>query len=73
MFFELHLSFFCQSAYAADSFVGAFTYKPFDAEVDWSFVAKASPCYMTVCYFDLGMVVVINYFLFIKWLQFCSI
>ncbi|XP_043715720.1 uncharacterized protein LOC122664096 isoform X2 [Telopea speciosissima] len=24
-----------------------FSYKPFDANVDWSLVAKASPCYMT--------------------------
>ncbi|KAK8950501.1 hypothetical protein KSP40_PGU008211 [Platanthera guangdongensis] len=36
-----------ESAYATDSFIGVFTYKPFDAEIDWSFVAKASPCYMT--------------------------
>ncbi|KAG0474781.1 hypothetical protein HPP92_014467 [Vanilla planifolia] len=36
-----------ESANASDSLVGAFIYKPFDAEVDWSFVAKASPCYMT--------------------------
>ena len=39
-----------QSATAYDSLVGVFCYKPFDAKVDWSIVAKASPCYMTVCY-----------------------
>ncbi|XP_073111690.1 uncharacterized protein [Elaeis guineensis] len=36
-----------ESATVADSLVGIFSYKPFDAQVDWSFVAKASPCYMT--------------------------
>lgn len=37
-----------QSAAAHDSLVGVFCYKPFDTKVDWSLVAKASPCYMTV-------------------------
>ena len=43
-----------QSATAYDSLVGVFCYKPFDAKLDWSMVAKASPCYVTVCcYFVL--------------------
>lgn len=41
--------FLTQSATLSDSLVGTFSYKPFDAEVDWSFAVKASPCYMTVC------------------------
>uniref|UniRef100_A0A2P2MGT2 Uncharacterized protein LOC105636609 n=3 Tax=Rhizophora mucronata TaxID=61149 RepID=A0A2P2MGT2_RHIMU len=36
-----------ESATAFDSLVGVFRYKPFDAKVDWSMFAKASPCYMT--------------------------
>ncbi|XP_043697676.1 uncharacterized protein LOC122648528 isoform X2 [Telopea speciosissima] len=36
-----------ESATMNDSLVGIFSYKPFDAKVDWSLVAKASPCYMT--------------------------
>ncbi|XP_042486677.1 uncharacterized protein LOC122066914 [Macadamia integrifolia] len=36
-----------ESATMNDSLVGIFSYKPFDANVDWSLVAKASPCYMT--------------------------
>ncbi|ERN15489.1 uncharacterized protein LOC18443778 [Amborella trichopoda] len=36
-----------ESATADDSLVGVFTYMPFDAQVDWSLVGKASPCYMT--------------------------
>lgn len=40
-----------QSATAFESLVGVFCYKPFDVKVDWSMVAKASPCYMTVCFF----------------------
>ncbi|OVA12725.1 Pleckstrin homology domain [Macleaya cordata] len=36
-----------ESATMNDSLVGVFSIKPFDAEVDWSLVAKASPCYMT--------------------------
>ncbi|XP_058084436.1 uncharacterized protein LOC131232245 isoform X2 [Magnolia sinica] len=36
-----------ESATFDDSLVGIFSYKPFDTEVDWSLVAKASPCYMT--------------------------
>lgn len=47
-----------QSAVAFESLVGVFCYKPFDVKVDWSMVAKASPCYMTVCFFchALGLV-----------------
>lgn len=48
-----------QSASAYDSLVGVFCYKPFDAKVDWSFVAKASPCYVTVC--DCYFVKMITY------------
>ncbi|XP_028077973.1 LOW QUALITY PROTEIN: uncharacterized protein LOC114279888 [Camellia sinensis] len=36
-----------ESATAYDSLVGVFCYKPFDAKLDWSMVAKASPCYVT--------------------------
>ncbi|MED6185793.1 hypothetical protein PIB30_060531 [Stylosanthes scabra] len=36
-----------ESATSYDSLVGSFYYKPFDDKVDWSMVAKASPCYMT--------------------------
>ncbi|KAK3008800.1 hypothetical protein RJ639_013898 [Escallonia herrerae] len=36
-----------ESATAYDSLVGIFCFKPLDANVDWSLVAKASPCYMT--------------------------
>ncbi|KMT11750.1 hypothetical protein BVRB_5g105600 [Beta vulgaris subsp. vulgaris] len=36
-----------ESATAHDSLAGTFVYKPFDVEVDWSFIAKASPCYAT--------------------------
>ncbi|XP_010540792.1 PREDICTED: uncharacterized protein LOC104814451 [Tarenaya hassleriana] len=36
-----------ESAPAIHSLLAVFCYKPFDAKVDWSFVAKASPCYMT--------------------------
>ncbi|KAK4786568.1 hypothetical protein SAY86_010401 [Trapa natans] len=36
-----------KSATASDSLVALFCYKPFDVKVDWSMVAKASPCYMT--------------------------
>lgn len=45
-----HLLTSMQSASAYDSLVGTFCYKPFDAKVDWSLVAKASPCYVTVCF-----------------------
>ncbi|CAD6212089.1 unnamed protein product [Miscanthus lutarioriparius] len=36
-----------ESASVIDSFVGIFSYKPFDEQLDWSFTAKASPCYIT--------------------------
>lgn len=42
------MSLFLQSAPASHSVLAVFCYKPFDAKVDWSLVAKASPCYMTV-------------------------
>ncbi|KAJ0961577.1 hypothetical protein J5N97_001074, partial [Dioscorea zingiberensis] len=36
-----------ESATLSDSLVGVFSYKPLDAQVDWSLAAKASPCYVT--------------------------
>nr|CAB3500118.1 unnamed protein product [Digitaria exilis] len=36
-----------ESANVGDSFVGIFSYKPFDEQLDWSLTAKASPCYIT--------------------------
>lgn len=39
-----------QSASVVDSLVGVFSYKPFDEQLDWSFTARASPCYITVSY-----------------------
>ncbi|KAL8053513.1 hypothetical protein ABFS82_05G077000 [Erythranthe guttata] len=36
-----------ESESASDSLVAVFCYKPLDADVDWSVVAKASPCYVT--------------------------
>ncbi|WVZ57683.1 hypothetical protein U9M48_008037 [Paspalum notatum var. saurae] len=36
-----------ESASVVDSFVGIFSYKPFDEQLDWSLTAKASPCYIT--------------------------
>uniref|UniRef100_A0A0E0MAV7 PH domain-containing protein n=1 Tax=Oryza punctata TaxID=4537 RepID=A0A0E0MAV7_ORYPU len=36
-----------ESASVTDSLVGIFSYKPFDEQLDWSFTAKASPCYIT--------------------------
>ncbi|URE38072.1 vacuolar protein [Musa troglodytarum] len=46
-----------ESATAADSLVGIFSYKPFDVQVDWSFVAKSSPCYITYIKESVGQVV----------------
>lgn len=37
-----------QSESASDSLVANFCYKPLDEDIDWSMVAKASPCYVTV-------------------------
>ncbi|KAF9624988.1 hypothetical protein IFM89_016808 [Coptis chinensis] len=37
-----------ESATVDDSLVGIFSYKPFGTKFDWSLVAKASPCYMTM-------------------------
>lgn len=46
-----------QSESESDSLVALFSYKPLDGDIDWSLVAKASPCYVTVrCQF-----VLINY------------
>lgn len=49
-----------ESAAAFDSLVGVFCYKPFDTELDWSFVAKAAPCYMT--YLKDSIDQIINFF-----------
>lgn len=49
-----------QSATTYDSLGGVFCYKPFDAKVDWSMVAKASPCYMTVCFFSISILVTLQ-------------
>ena len=37
-----------QSESESDSLVALFSYKPLDGDLDWSLVAKASPCYVTV-------------------------
>lgn len=50
--FLIRNSFPAQSATAYDSLLGVFCYKPIDVEVDWSMVAKASPCYVTVYFFS---------------------
>ncbi|KAL3817950.1 hypothetical protein ACJIZ3_003855 [Penstemon smallii] len=36
-----------ESESTTDSLVGVFCYKPIKADVEWSLVAKASPCYVT--------------------------
>lgn len=52
----LKMSLFLQSAPASHSVLAVFCHKPFDAKVDWSLVAKASPCYMTVCNLSLKQI-----------------
>ncbi|KAK1438468.1 hypothetical protein QVD17_04277 [Tagetes erecta] len=49
-----------ESATSYDSLVGVFRYKPFDAKVDWSMVAKASPCYVT--YLKNSIDQIVNFF-----------
>ncbi|XP_073134921.1 uncharacterized protein [Henckelia pumila] len=49
-----------ESESASDSLVGVFSYKPLDADVDWSMVAKASPCYVT--YLKDSIDQIINFF-----------
>ncbi|KAK8614167.1 hypothetical protein V6N13_122539 [Hibiscus sabdariffa] len=49
-----------ESATTSESLVGVFCYKPFDAKVDWSLFAKASPCYAT--YLKESIDEVINFF-----------
>ncbi|KAE8055526.1 hypothetical protein FH972_012359 [Carpinus fangiana] len=49
-----------ESATTYDSLVGVFCYKPFNSKVDWSMVAKASPCYMT--YLKDSIEQIINFF-----------
>ena len=54
-----------QSATTDDSLGGVFCYKPFDVTVDWSMVAKASPCYVTVSfYFPVLLFYFLEYVLF---------
>ncbi|XP_024994007.1 uncharacterized protein LOC112527539 isoform X2 [Cynara cardunculus var. scolymus] len=49
-----------ESATSYDSLVGVFHYKPFDAKVDWSMIAKASPCYVT--YLKNSIDRIVNFF-----------
>ncbi|XP_057978559.1 uncharacterized protein LOC131164992 isoform X2 [Malania oleifera] len=49
-----------ESATAHDSLVGVFSYKPFDVNLDWSMVAKASPCY--VIYLKDSIDQIVNFF-----------
>ncbi|XP_051144600.1 uncharacterized protein LOC127260739 isoform X2 [Andrographis paniculata] len=49
-----------ESESASDSLVGIFCYKPLDVDVDWSVVAKASPCYVT--YLKDSINQIINFF-----------
>ncbi|KAL0326633.1 UNVERIFIED_CONTAM: hypothetical protein Sangu_1741300, partial [Sesamum angustifolium] len=49
-----------ESESASDSLVGVFCYKPLDVDVDWSLVAKASPCYVT--YLKDSINQIINFF-----------
>lgn len=48
------------SATTHDSLVAAFRYKPLDSNVDWSLVAKASPCYVT--YLKDSIDQIVNFF-----------
>lgn len=57
----LKMSRYMQSAPASHSVLAVFCYKPFDAKVDWSLVAKASPCYMTVRYLSLRQICFSSY------------
>lgn len=46
-----------KSATSYDSLVGVFCYKPLNSKVDWSMVAKASPCYMTYMKDSIGQII----------------
>ncbi|TQD75366.1 hypothetical protein C1H46_039097 [Malus baccata] len=46
-----------ESASAYDSLVGTFCYRPFNKNVDWSLVAKASPCYVTYLKDAIGQII----------------
>ncbi|KAL3619418.1 hypothetical protein CASFOL_036988 [Castilleja foliolosa] len=48
------------SEIVSNSLVAVFCYKPLDADVDWSLVAKASPCYVT--YLKDSINQIINFF-----------
>ncbi|KAL9231233.1 hypothetical protein vseg_006486 [Gypsophila vaccaria] len=69
MFFDLKLSSYrlisprgllAESAASHDSLACTFVYKPLDVAVDWSLVAKASPCYMT--YLKDSVDQIVNFF-----------
>lgn len=62
------MSLLLQSAPASHSVLASFCYKPFDAKVDWSLVAKASPCYMTVRAPLSKKILYKQFFLKIMWL-----
>ncbi|KAJ4777649.1 Pleckstrin (PH) domain-containing protein isoform 2 [Rhynchospora pubera] len=46
-----------KSATASDSFGGVFYYKPFEEPIDWSFTAKAKPCYVTYLKESIDLIV----------------
>jgi hypothetical protein len=64
-------SIFCmyQSANVVDSFVGIFSYKPFDEQLDWSLTAKASPCYITVSFSFYTLLCMHFFYSFMIWLS----
>lgn len=67
------MSLLLQSAPAPHSVLASFCYKPFDAKVDWSLVAKASPCYMTVRALSLTKFCLSSSNLKIMWLIGCRL
>ncbi|KAJ3689943.1 hypothetical protein LUZ61_019107 [Rhynchospora tenuis] len=46
-----------KSATVSDSFGGVFYYKPFEEPIDWSFTAKAKPCYVTYLKESIDLIV----------------
>ncbi|XP_050141691.1 uncharacterized protein LOC126617690 [Malus sylvestris] len=46
-----------ESASTYDSLVGTFCYRPLNKNVDWSLVAKASPCYVTYLKDVIGQII----------------
>ncbi|KAL8529518.1 hypothetical protein ACS0TY_006808 [Phlomoides rotata] len=49
-----------ESESASDSLVAVFCYKPLNEDIDWSIVAKASPCYVT--YLKDSIDQIVNFF-----------